>query len=148
MWATRKPCPSYPRLCDAVGFGRSLIIRDGMRPLGVVEIDPRADHPFGPKAIGQMVQADGLVLGRTPQAFDIRCCSCIGDRSWSPTVHDRDQVREAVLNRDVGDVDAPDLMGVIDREPIDKIGINSMRRTGFVGSRRSRPSAWNRTMTG
>ena len=31
-----------------------------MRPLGVVEIDPLADDPFGPEAVGQFVQVSGV----------------------------------------------------------------------------------------
>ena len=41
-----------------------------MRPLGVVEVDPLADHPFGLEAVGQLKQVDGLVFERAPQAFD------------------------------------------------------------------------------
>ena len=51
-------------------------------------------------------------------------------------VHDRDQVQEASLDRDVGDVGAPDLIAGLDRQPPEKIGINPMRRMGGAGSRR------------
>jgi len=49
-------------------------------------------------------------------------------------VHDRDQVQEAALDRDVGDVGAPDLIGPVDREPLEQIGINPMRRARHTGS--------------
>ena len=41
-----------------------------MGPLGVVEVDPRADDPFGLEAVGQLVQVDRLVFERAPQTFD------------------------------------------------------------------------------
>ncbi len=50
--------------------------------------------------------------------------------------HDRDQIQEAALDRDVGDVGAPHLIGAIDREPVEKIGINPVLGMGFAGSRR------------
>lgn len=33
-----------------------------MGPLGVIEVDPLADDPFGFKAIGQLVQVDGFIF--------------------------------------------------------------------------------------
>ena len=51
-------------------------------------------------------------------------------------VHDRHQVQEPALNRDVGDVGAPDLIGTVNLHPLEKIGINPMRRMGGAGSRR------------
>ena len=41
-----------------------------MGSLGVVEVDPLTDHPFGDKAVGQFVQVDGFIFERAPQAFD------------------------------------------------------------------------------
>ena len=37
---------------------------------GVVAADPLADGPFGPEAIGQIVQIDRLVLVRPPEVLD------------------------------------------------------------------------------
>ena len=51
-------------------------------------------------------------------------------------VHDRDQVQEAALNRDVGDIGAPDLIGPVDRHPLEQIGINPVRGMRRTGSRR------------
>ena len=47
----------------------------------------------------------------------------------------RDQVQEAALDRDVGDVGAPDLIGPLDRHPFEQIGINPVRGMGIAGSR-------------
>jgi len=41
-----------------------------MGPLGVVEVDPIADDPFGLEAVRQLVQVDRLVFERAPEAFD------------------------------------------------------------------------------
>ena len=41
-----------------------------MRPLGVVEADPFADHPPCHEAVRQFVQIDRLVLERPPEALD------------------------------------------------------------------------------
>ena len=41
-----------------------------MGPLGVVEVDPLADDPFGREAVGQLVQVDRLVFQRPPQPLD------------------------------------------------------------------------------
>ena len=43
-----------------------------MGPLGVVEIDPLADDPFGFEAARQLVQVDGLGLERAREAPDDR----------------------------------------------------------------------------
>ena len=51
-------------------------------------------------------------------------------------VHDRDQVQEAALHGNVGDVGAPDLVGPVDRHPLEQIGINPVRRVRRAGSRR------------
>ena len=44
--------------------------------------------------------------------------------------------RKAALNRDIGDVGAPHLVGSVDCQLPEKIGINPMRRMGVAGSRR------------
>ena len=41
-----------------------------MGPLGVIEVDPRADDPFGLEAVGELVQVDRFIFERAPQAFD------------------------------------------------------------------------------
>jgi hypothetical protein len=41
-----------------------------MGPLGIIEVDPLADNPFGFEAVRQFVQVDSLVFERTPQSFD------------------------------------------------------------------------------
>ena len=41
-----------------------------MRPLDVIEIDPRADDPFGLEAVGHLVQIDRLVFETAPRACD------------------------------------------------------------------------------
>ena len=53
-----------------VGFGRGGVSEGGVRPLGVVELHPPGDDPLGLEAVGEFVQVDGLVLERTPEAFD------------------------------------------------------------------------------
>ena len=47
----------------------------------------------------------------------------------------RDQIQKPTLHGNVGDVGAPDPIGPVDREPLEKIGINSMRGMGIAGSR-------------
>ena len=51
-------------------------------------------------------------------------------------VHDRHQVQEAALNRNVSDVGAPDLIGPVDRQPLEQIGVNPVLRMRCAGSRR------------
>lgn len=66
-----------------------------------------------------------------------------GENMARRPIHDRDQVQEAVLDGDRGDVGAPDpgscpgqaLIGPVDREPPEKIRANPMREMGFAGSR-------------
>ena len=41
-----------------------------MRPRGVIEVEPLGNGPLGGEAIGELVQVDGLVLERTPEALD------------------------------------------------------------------------------
>ena len=41
-----------------------------MGPLGVVEVDPFADDPFGLEAIGQFVEVNRLVFERPPESLD------------------------------------------------------------------------------
>jgi hypothetical protein len=43
---------------------------------------------------------------------------------------------KATLDGDVGDVGAPDLVGPIDRQPLEQIGIDPVRRMRRAGSRR------------
>ena len=43
-------------------------------------------------------------------------------------VHDGDQVPEATLNRDVGDIGAADLIGPVNLNPLEQIRVNPMRR--------------------
>ena len=166
-----------------------------MGPLGVVEVDPLADDPFGREAVGQLVQVDRLVFQRPPQPLDedvvhaaaatvhgdahagvfedageveagelaalVRVgdfwVSVVGQRRIQSVntepgvhgvrqpprqdmarrpVHDGDQVQEATLNRDVGDIGAPDLIGSIDLNPLEQIRVNPMRRVRRAGSRR------------
>ena len=38
--------------------------------LGVVNADPLGDDPFGLEAVRQLVQVDGFVFERSPQAFN------------------------------------------------------------------------------
>jgi len=64
------------------------------------------------------------------------------DRTWRVALlrlskgHDRDQVQEATLHRDVSYVGAPDLIGPVDCHALEQIRINSMRRVRRAGSRR------------
>ena len=39
-------------------------------------------------------------------------------------VHDRYQVQEALLDGDIGDVRTPDLIGPLDGEPPEKVGVH------------------------
>ena len=41
-----------------------------MGPLGVVEVDPFADNPFGLEAIRQFVEVNRLVFERPPESLD------------------------------------------------------------------------------
>ncbi len=144
-----------------------------MGPLGIIEVDPLADNPFGFEAVRQFVQVDSLVFERTPQSFDKdvihapappihrdrdlsaledageveagELASLIGIEDFrlavsiqclvqglnaepgihgvrqpprqnmtGGPVHDCDQVQEPALNRNVGDVGTPDLIGAVD----------------------------------
>ena len=49
-------------------------------------------------------------------------------------IHDRHQIQKAALHRDVGDVGAPDLIGPVDRQPLEKIGINPVSGMGVASS--------------
>ncbi len=51
-------------------------------------------------------------------------------------VHDRDQIQEPTLNRDVGDVGAPDLIGSVDHQIPEQIRVNPVSWVGVTGSRR------------
>ncbi len=45
-----------------VGLGRRPAGKGGMGPLGVVEVDPVADDPFGDEAVAQVVLRRVIVL--------------------------------------------------------------------------------------
>ena len=58
MRARHEPCPSFPQAARPIGLGRRPAGKSGMAPPGVVHVDPLADDPFGPEAVGQVVQVD------------------------------------------------------------------------------------------
>ncbi len=84
----------------------------GMGPLGVVEVEPATDDPFGLEAIGQLVQVDCLILERAPEAFDEDVV-----HAPAPAVHgDRDtRVFEDTGEAEAGELAA--LVGVGDLRP-------------------------------
>ena len=51
-------------------------------------------------------------------------------------VHDRYQVQKATLDGDIGDVGAPDPIGLVDSHPFEKIRINPVHGMRHAGSRR------------
>jgi hypothetical protein len=158
------------RLADRVGFAWRSTAMGGMRPLGVVEVDPLGNDSFGLEAVSQLVQVNRLVFERAPQAFDKdvvhaptpavhgdrdvhtfqhtgeveagELAALIGVEDLRPSVssqrflqrlhaeggihgvrqsprqdvarrpvHDRHQIQESALDRDVGDAGASDLIG-------------------------------------
>ena len=62
-----------------------------MGPLSVVEVDPLANDPFGPEAVGQVVQVDRLVLERPPGALDEDVV-----HAPAPAVHGDGYIRDKV----------------------------------------------------
>ena len=58
-----------------------------------------------------------------------------GENMTRRPVHDRHQIQKAALNGDIGDVGAPDLIGTVDHEPVQKIRINCQRRSKTVSVR-------------
>ncbi len=79
-----------------------------MRPLGVVEVDPLRDDPHRFEAVGQLVQVDGLVLERAPQALDEDVI-----HAATPPIHRDRDLRAA---EHAGDVDAGELAGRVDKK--------------------------------
>ena len=53
-----------------VGLFRRSPVQGEMGPLGVVETHPFADDPLGLEAVGELMQVDGLILERAPQALN------------------------------------------------------------------------------
>ena len=51
-------------------------------------------------------------------------------------VHDRYQVQKATLDGDIGDVGAPDPIGLVDSHPFEKMRINPVHGMRHAGSRR------------
>ena len=86
-----------------------------MRPLGVIEVNPRADDPFGLEAVGHLVQIDRLVFETAPQAFD----EDVVHAEAAPIHRDRDL---GALEH-AGEVEAGELAALI--------GIEDFRRTGM-----------------
>ena len=58
------------RRVASVCLGRRPPAQRRVRPLGVVEADPLADHAPGGEAVGDLVQVDRLVFERAPQPLD------------------------------------------------------------------------------
>ena len=54
----------------------------------------------------------------------------------SGPVHNRYQVQEALLDGDIGDVRGPDLIGTLDGEPLEKIGVHPVLGMPCGGPRR------------
>ena len=53
-----------------VGLGRGRTAKGRMGSLGVVELHPSGDDPLGLEAVRELVQVDGLVFERAPEALD------------------------------------------------------------------------------
>ncbi len=74
MWVRREPYTSYPRAArprrPRLGSGHS---QGGMGPLGVVEVDPVADDPFGNEAVAQ------VVFLRYPAEYTLNTCPIFWD---------------------------------------------------------------------
>jgi len=51
-------------------------------------------------------------------------------------VHNRDQIQKAALDRNIGDVGAPNLVRLLDCQSLEMIGINPVHRVRRAGSRR------------
>ena len=81
-----------------------------MGPLGVVKLDPLADDPLGPEAVGQLVQVDRLVLERPPEALDEDVV-----HAAAPAVHGDGDIR--VLER-AGEVAAGELAALVGVEDL------------------------------
>ena len=63
MWVSRQAYPSYPRAARRRRLPPAFDRRTRrMGPLGVVEVDPLADDPFGREAVGQLVRRPPLRL--------------------------------------------------------------------------------------
>jgi len=56
-------------LIEVCRIGRFLVDR-GVRPLGVVELDPVIDGPFCLEPVSDFVQVDGFLLEGSPEPFD------------------------------------------------------------------------------
>ena len=76
-----------------------------MGPLGIVELNPLADHPFGLEAVGQLVQIDRLVLERPPEALDKDVVHVA-----APAIHGD---RDARVLEQIGELEAGELAALV-----------------------------------
>ena len=83
--------------------------------------------------------------GRASQGLVERVCAeaCVqrvrqlpGQNIPARPVHDRHQVKEATVHRDVGDVGAPDLVRPLDRQAPQQIRVNPVLGVRIAGARR------------
>ena len=81
-----------------------------MRPLGVVEVYPFCDDPHRCEAVGQLLQVDGLVFERPPQAFDKYVV-----HAAAPPIHGDCNAR---VLEDAGEVEAGELASLVGVEDI------------------------------
>ena len=68
------------------------------------------------------------------------CVQCVrqtpGQNEPARPVHDRHQVKEAALHRDVGDIGAPDMVRPLDRQAPQQIGPDPVLGVRIAGARR------------
>jgi len=118
MWTRLAPCPHPHRPSGQVGFCRRPAVKGGVRPLGIVELDPRADDALGREAIRHLVQVDGLVFQRSPETLDEDVV-----QAPAPPVHGDHDI--GVLER-AGEVEAGELAALIRVEDL-RLAVSSHR---------------------
>ena len=87
----------------------------------------------GVEDLGRAVEGDGFAKRRHAEVTGHGVGHPLGEHLPRVPVHDRDEVEEALLERDVGDVRAPHLVRVIDAETPQQVGVFRMVRVGLRG---------------
>ena len=82
---------------------------------------------------GTAVEGEGFVEGRHAEVTGHGVGHPPGEHLSRVPVHDRDEVEEPLLERDVGDVRAPHVVRSIDAEVPQQVGVFRMVRVGLGG---------------
>ena len=104
-----------------------------LQPVGPVE-GCELGALIGVHDLGRAKAMDRLVQGFEAKVGLQRVGDAPGQHLAGEPVHDRDKVKEPTPHRQIGDVGAPDLIGPVNPQPAQKIGVGLVTLRGLAGA--------------